>query len=84
MEYSKTTIEKKQKLGYGTEVPPLLDHVKIIFDQQELPEKDAIEFYCHFEERNWQTKTGVPIKNWKQVMDQWIWELKMELRKKLI
>lgn len=76
MEYSKANIEKKQNLGHGNEVPPLLDHVKIIFDQQDFQEKDAIEFFDYFEEREWRTKSGVPIKNWKQVVDNWIWKLK--------
>lgn len=75
MEYKRTDLDEKPKVGYGSEVPPLLDHVKIIFDQQELREKDAIEFFDHFQERGWQTKTGVPIKNWKQAADNWIWDL---------
>ncbi|SFU14169.1 hypothetical protein SAMN04489724_4326 [Algoriphagus locisalis] len=76
MEYRRTDLNKKTNLGYGTEVPPLLDHVKIVFDQQELGEKEAVEFFDHFEESGWKTKTGVSIKNWKQVADQWIWNLK--------
>ncbi len=80
MEYRNANMEKSLNLGYGTEVPPLLDHVKIIFDQQDLQEKDAIEFFDHFEERGWQTKTGVSIKNWKQVADQWIWDLKKGIK----
>lgn len=76
MGYRNANMDQKQKLGYGNEVPPLLDHVKIIFDQQDFQEKDAIEFFDHFEERGWKTKSGVPIKNWKQIVDNWIWNLK--------
>jgi hypothetical protein len=76
MEFDKLKLDQIPKSGYGNIVPPLLDHVKIIFDQQELPENDAIKFYNHFQERSWQTKTGVSIKNWKQVLDGWIWDIK--------
>src|SRR5690606_36348265 len=68
-EYRRTDLNKKPNVGYGSEVPPHLDDVKIIFDQQELREKDAIRFFDHFQKRSWQTKTWVPIKNWKQVAD---------------
>ncbi|WP_192085493.1 hypothetical protein [Algoriphagus sp. Y33] len=63
-------------MGFGIDVPPLLVHVKIIFDQQDLQESDAIEFFNLFQTRGWKTKTGAPVKNWKHVLDQWIWELK--------
>ena len=76
MEYRNANMGEKSNLGYGTEVPPLLDHVIIVFGQQDLQDKDAIEFFDHFEERGWLTKTGVSIKNWKQVADQWIWDIK--------
>ena len=76
MEYRNSKRDEKPNLGYGTEVPPLLAHVKIKFDQLGLLEKDAIEFFDHYQEKEWKTKTGVPIKNWKQILDQWIWERK--------
>lgn len=76
MEYRSPEPHGKPNLGHGNEVPPLLDHVKIIFDQKELHEEDANEFYDHFQKTDWKTKTGVPIKNWKQVADNWIWNLK--------
>ena len=81
MEYKKSELNHKSNLGFSNEVPPLLAHVKIIFDQQELEEKEAILFFTHFQENGWQTKTGVPIKNWKHILDQWIWDLKKDRRK---
>lgn len=68
--------DSKSYSGFGNEIPPLLDHVKIIFCQQELEEKNALEFFNHYQENGWKTKTGVQIKNWKQMMDKWIWDLK--------
>lgn len=82
MEYKKSELNDKSNLGFSNEVPPLLTHVKIIFDQQELEEKEAILFFTYFQENGWQTKTGVPIKNWKHILDQWIWDLKTVRRKK--
>ncbi|MBN3584573.1 hypothetical protein JYB64_19435 [Algoriphagus aestuarii] len=74
MVFSKINRKGNKKLGYGSEVPPLLLHVKIIVDQQGLQEKIANEFFNHYQAQGWKTKTGVPIKNWKQILDQWIWE----------
>jgi hypothetical protein len=76
MEFDRTERGESENLGFGNEVPPLISHVIIIFDQMELPEKDALKFYRHFEERDWHTKTGVPIKNWKHILDQWVWDIK--------
>ncbi|WP_339756839.1 hypothetical protein [Algoriphagus aquimarinus] len=82
MEFKKSYELQGSNLGFSHEVPPFLEHVKIIFDQQELEEKEAFLFFTHFQKNGWQTKTGVPIKNWKHILDQWIWDLKTVRRKK--
>lgn len=82
MEFKKSEAVQGSNLGLSHEVPPLQDHVKIIFDQQELEEKEAIQFFNHYQENCWNTKTGVPIKNWKHILDQWIWDLKTYRRKR--
>lgn len=74
MNRKRGVLEEEVNLGFGNQVPPLLFHVKIICNQMELSEDVALEFYKHFQESGWRTKTGVPIKNWKQVLDQWIWD----------
>lgn len=82
MKNDNAELDSKSNSGYGNEVPPQLDHVKIIFCHQELEEKDVIEFFNHFHENGWKTKTGVPIKNWKQILDQWIWDMKTGVGKR--
>ncbi|WP_339706978.1 hypothetical protein [Algoriphagus aquimarinus] len=82
MEFKKPDELQGSNLGFSHEVPPLLEHVKIIFDQQELEENEAFLFFTHFQKNGWQTKTRLPIKNWKHILDQWIWDLKTVRRKK--
>jgi len=62
--------------GLGREVPPKIDHVKIYFDQQELPQ-EAEKFYHWHERSKWHTATGHPVKNWKTEAAKWIWEIRL-------
>ncbi|EOZ95346.1 hypothetical protein A33Q_3266 [Indibacter alkaliphilus LW1] len=60
--------------GYGVGVPPDLHFVKIYFCQKGLTASRALKFYSHFEKIGWKTKTGKPVKNWKALANDWIWE----------
>ncbi|MFC4872080.1 hypothetical protein [Negadavirga shengliensis] len=61
--------------GFGMEIPPLLEHVKIYFLQKELSLEEAEIFFHHHENIKWNTKKGTPIKNWKAYANEWIWNL---------
>jgi len=61
--------------GFGKEIPPLIEHVKIYFLQKEVSPEEAEIFFDHFERLKWNTKNGTPIKNWKAFANEWIWNL---------
>ncbi len=66
----------KKVAGFGCQIPPQIDHVKIYFDQQELPQ-EAEKFYSRHERSKWKTEIGNPVRNWKTEAAKWIWEIKL-------
>jgi ribonuclease HI len=69
-------MTSKKVAGFGGQIPPQIDHVKIYFDQQELPQ-EAETFYSQHDRGKWKTITGQPVKNWKTEAVNWIWEIKL-------
>jgi hypothetical protein len=57
--------------GFGYQVPPGFDSVSIYFSQKGYA-KIAGNFYQHFHNLGWLTKTGTSIKNWKVLATDWI------------
>jgi len=66
-------IKNSKTEGCGENMPPLLEHVKIYFDQKGLPAKAAEGFYRYYKGRKWKTDKGCPIRNWKVTATNWIW-----------
>lgn len=60
--------------SFGKDVPPLKEHVIIYFIQKGCLEKEAINFFMHYNERNWKNNRGTTLSNWK--MTAWEWILK--------
>ncbi len=63
----------KTTSGFGNCIPPTLQHLRIYFEQKGLPSLSAESFYSYCQQRNWKTKTGIPIKNWKAAANNWMW-----------
>ncbi|HXS36941.1 MAG TPA: hypothetical protein VN721_09580 [Flavipsychrobacter sp.] len=63
-----------RQAGFGNEMPPERAHLSIYFIQKGLSEKEADFFYQQQESNSWKTKRGKPIRNWKAVAADWIWE----------
>jgi len=61
--------------GYGNIVPPVLTHVIIYFLQKGASTKEAESFYEHFNNADWTTLSGTPVRNWKALANEWIWDL---------
>ncbi|SDG10477.1 hypothetical protein [Mucilaginibacter gossypii] len=59
--------------GMGYQIPPLIGHVAIYFDQQSMALPDAQRFFQHHENMEWKTVTGRPQKNWKVLAKDWIY-----------
>lgn len=66
-----------RQFGYGDEVPPDPSFVAIYFDQQQQP-NEAERFYQCYEKLDWRTVTGKPIRNWKVLASDWIFDRRQE------
>ncbi|RKR80724.1 hypothetical protein BDD43_0856 [Mucilaginibacter gracilis] len=61
--------------GHGRSVPPILPHVLIYFDQQGMSTREAEAFFHYQAAHQWKTQAGTPIKNWKTVAGNWIYDI---------
>jgi len=61
--------------GHGRSVPPILIHVIVYFDQHGIGVKEAEAFFYYQTAHNWKTQSGTPIKNWKTVAANWIFNI---------
>ncbi len=59
--------------GMGHQLPPLIGHVAIYFYQLSMTLPDAQNFFQHYEKMEWKTVTGRPLKNWKVLAKDWIY-----------
>lgn len=66
--------------GFGYELPPDFTLVSIYFNQKGHQE-NADTFYQHYQQSDWKSETGSPIKNWKVAATDWIFN--HDLSKKL-
>ncbi len=62
------------KAGCGRDIPPPKAYVRIYFSQQGMAKEHADFFYQKCENTSWKNETGNPIKNWKTLACDWIWE----------
>lgn len=62
--------------GFGADIPPLLIYVKIYFIQKGRTEKEAEQFYKHYQDLHWVNENNMPVRNWKIAASGWIWEIK--------
>jgi hypothetical protein len=69
------------KAGYGRDLPPSMEHVRIYFSQKGLDYKQADFFYQLNQDCNWTDHKGQPVKNWKTLACDWIWEFTMAQKK---
>lgn len=66
-------MEKKKNryaVGFGTEIPPQKQFVRIYFIQKGMSEQQADYFYLKYESVGW------TVKNWKTLASEWIWMMK--------
>jgi len=60
-------------IGYGAQIPPLLDHVIIYFLQKKESKDSAIDFFNYYEGKKWKNRRGNEIRDWKVHAWNWIW-----------
>jgi hypothetical protein len=66
-------LADKNNLGMGYQIPPLIGHVAIYFNQHSMDLPEAKNFFQHYENMEWKTVTGRPQKNWKVLAKDWIY-----------
>jgi hypothetical protein len=59
--------------GFGNQLPPSWHQVRIYFAQQTASIKQATAFFKFYQQRNRQSKRGIPLQNWKKLACTWIW-----------
>nr|WP_199077409.1 hypothetical protein [Pedobacter sp. ASV19] len=59
--------------GFGKIMPPQKAHVIAYFIQKGRQEQESLAFYNYYSLKNWRNSTGEPIKNWKTLAWNWIW-----------
>ncbi|AOM79999.1 hypothetical protein BFS30_24265 [Pedobacter steynii] len=70
------TQKEQLEIGLGRKVPPSRIFVTIYFIQKGLNEQQADFFYLKYELVGWCDSKGSPLRNWKTLASEWIWNLK--------
>jgi hypothetical protein len=79
-----TTLPGNDPL-FSHHLSPRIEDVKVYFSQKGIPDKEAEDFFYVYERRNWMSKTGNFIINWKGIAYRWIvsvWKANPLLRNK--
>jgi len=61
--------------NFGRIVPPRLDEIKNFFSERAVPIAEAEVFFYYYQAMGWHTETGMPIHNWKEAADEWLYNL---------
>jgi hypothetical protein len=75
----KLPIKLGNLTGFGYQVPPDFASVVIYFNQKRMP-IEALPFYRFYCNSNWLTSKGSPIRNWKVLATDWIFNVRQELK----
>ena len=70
----KCMLVKEGTIGYGNQVPPIWEHVKIWFLHNGAHESIGKSFFDHYTDCKWKNNNGILIKNWKVHAWKWRWE----------
>ncbi|AWW33046.1 hypothetical protein DN752_04475 [Echinicola strongylocentroti] len=61
--------------GFGQINPPTLDEVKTFFTAKAVPVAEAEVFYYYYQSLDWHSESGMPIHNWKEAAEDWLYNL---------
>jgi hypothetical protein len=67
--------------GFGRQVPPKRAFVSIYFAQKGLPESEAERFFSYYDNIDWKNADGNPVRNWKTLACDWIWDKKFGFKR---
>lgn len=60
---------------FTNHIPPRIEEVKVYFNQRGVKECEAEAFFLFYEAKNWTSKRGNYLKNWKTIAYHWIWSI---------
>lgn len=58
--------------GFGPDIPPAHEHVKIYFDEKGFPPVEAEKFFNYFQSNGWLVGGRSKMKDWKAAARNWI------------
>lgn len=61
-----------EKTIFNRRMPPTIQDVKIYFSQKGISEPEAETFFLFQEKRQWATRKGCSLLEWKRTARQWI------------
>lgn len=61
-----------KQLFFNSNMPPPYREVQIYFLQKGMPELEAEHFYRFYEMKEWRSKNGNLLGNWKSIAHGWI------------
>ncbi|WP_188467611.1 transcriptional regulator [Marivirga lumbricoides] len=64
--------KKKEASGFGPDIPPLEEHVKIYFEEKGYPPVEAEKFYNYFQSNGWLVGGRSKMKDWKAAARNWM------------
>lgn len=69
---SENPARKKDATGFGPDIPPLEEHVRIYFDEKGYPPLEAEKFFNYFQSNGWLVGGKAKMKDWKAAARNWI------------
>lgn len=58
--------------GFGPDIPPMLQHVQIYFEEKGMPSIEADKFFNYYESNGWLVGGKSEMKDWKAAARNWI------------
>ncbi|UCS92247.1 hypothetical protein KZP23_16255 [Echinicola marina] len=65
----------QSQFSFGHILPPQLDEIKTFFSEMAVPVAEAEVFYYYYQSTGWHTEGGIPIHNWKEAAQEWLYNL---------
>ncbi|WP_226333021.1 hypothetical protein [Echinicola marina] len=65
----------QSQFSFGHIVPPQLEEIKTFFSEMAVPVAEAEVFFYYYQSMGWHAESGMPIRNWKEAAEEWLYNL---------
>ena len=69
---NQNSMAKNDMSGYGPDIPPSEDHIKIYFSEKGFPPIEAEKFFNYYQSNGWLVGGKSKMKDWKAAARNWI------------